>query len=163
MALTRAGYDVCIIGGGPVGSATAIAFARRGARVLVLEKDPRASRRFAGEWIHPAGVDVLDALRAGSFFVTSGEVLLHDYSIQGTGGQRAFVADVDWTWPGEFVELVWGDGKTTGREITSATSLAPFSTHQYRIPFDAAGKKWVRFAAWDAAGNGAFTQPVHLK
>ncbi len=65
MALTRARYDVCIIGGGPVGSATAIAFARRGARVLVLEKDPRASRRFAGEWIHPAGVDVLDALRAG--------------------------------------------------------------------------------------------------
>jgi squalene monooxygenase len=65
MALTRARYDVCIIGGGPVGSATAIAFARRGARVLVLEKDPRAARRFAGEWIHPAGVDVLDALRAG--------------------------------------------------------------------------------------------------
>jgi squalene monooxygenase len=56
---------VCVIGGGPVGSATAIAFARRGASVLVLEKDPRASRRFAGEWIHPAGVEVLDALRAG--------------------------------------------------------------------------------------------------
>jgi hypothetical protein len=56
---------------------------------------------------------VLDALRAGNFFVTSGEVLLHDYGIQGTGDKRAFVADVDWTWPAEFVELVWGDGKTT--------------------------------------------------
>ena len=22
---------------------------------------------------------------------------------------------------------------------------------------------WVRFAVWDSAGNGAFTQPVHLK
>jgi 2-polyprenyl-6-methoxyphenol hydroxylase-like FAD-dependent oxidoreductase len=65
MAPTGARYDVCVIGGGPVGSATAIAFARRGARVLVLEKDPRAARRFAGEWIHPAGVDVLDALGAG--------------------------------------------------------------------------------------------------
>jgi phytoene/squalene synthetase/2-polyprenyl-6-methoxyphenol hydroxylase-like FAD-dependent oxidoreductase len=65
MAPTRARYDVCIVGGGPVGSAAAIAFARRGARVLVLEKDPRASRRFAGEWIHPVGVGVLDALRAG--------------------------------------------------------------------------------------------------
>src|SRR5580704_1945962 len=65
MAPTRDRYDVCVVGGGPVGSATAMAFARRGARVLVLEGDPRASRRFAGEWIHPAGVAVLDTLRAG--------------------------------------------------------------------------------------------------
>ncbi len=106
---------------------------------------------------------VLDALRAGNFFVTSGEVLLHDYSIQGAGAKRNFVADVDWTWPAEFVELIWGDGKTTGREIIPATSLAPFSTHRYSVPFDATGKKWVRFAAWDSAGNGAFTEPVHLR
>jgi len=106
---------------------------------------------------------VLDALRAGEFFVTSGEVLLHDYSIQGTGAKSVFVADVDWTWPPEFVELVWGDGKTTGRQIVPATAVAPFSAHQYRIPFDAAGKKWVRFAAWDSAGNGAFTQPARLQ
>jgi len=114
--------------------------------------------KFSDGWM-----PVLQALRAGNFFVTSGEVLLHDYSIEGTGSQRAFVAGVDWTWPAEFVELVWGDGKTTGRQIVSATSLAPFSSHQYRIPFDAAGKKWVRFAAWDSAGNGAFTQPVQLQ
>ena len=114
--------------------------------------------KFSDGWM-----PVLDALRAGNFFVTSGEVLLHDYSIQGTGAKRTFVIDVDWTWPAEFVELVWGDGKTTGREISSATSLAPFSTHRYRLPFDATGKKWIRFAAWDSAGNGAFTQPVHLQ
>ena len=106
---------------------------------------------------------VLDALRAGNFFVTSGEVLLHDYSIEGTGAKRTFAVDVDWTWPAEFVELVWGDGKTTDRQIIPATELAPFSTHHYRIPFDASGKKWVRFAAWDSAGNGTFTQPVHVK
>ena len=106
---------------------------------------------------------VLDALRAGNFFVTSGEVLLRNYSIQGTGGKRTFVADVNWTWPPEFVELVWGDGKTTGRQIVSATTQGPFATHHYQLPFDAAGKKWIRFAAWDSAGNGAFTQPVHLQ
>ena len=44
-----------------------------------------------------------------------------------------------------------------------STELAAFANHQYRIPFDGAGKKWVRFAAWDSAGNGAFTQPVHLR
>ena len=64
-SLSNHNYDVAVIGGGPVGSVTAIAFARRGARVIVLDADPRASRRFAGEWIHPAGVAVLDALRAG--------------------------------------------------------------------------------------------------
>jgi hypothetical protein len=35
----------------------------------------------------------------------------------------------------------------------SATDLTPFSTHHYQLPFDAAGKKWIRFAAWDSAGN----------
>ncbi len=113
--------------------------------------------KFSDGWM-----PVLDTLRAGNFFVTSGEVLLHDYAIEGTGTSRTFTADVDWTWPGEFVELVWGDGTHTGREIVSATALAPFSTHRYRIPFETTGKKWVRFAAWDSAGNGAFTQPVHL-
>ena len=114
--------------------------------------------KFSDGWM-----PVLDALRAGNFFVSSGEVLLHDYSNQGTGAKRNFVVDVDWTWPAEFVELVWGDGKTTERQILSQTSLPPFTTHRYSIPFDATGKKWIRFAAWDSAGNGAFTQPVHFQ
>jgi hypothetical protein len=103
------------------------------------------------------------ALRGGEFFISSGEVLLHGYGVEGTGARRAFKSDVDWTFPPEFVELVWGDGDKVERQIVSATDVAPFSTHTFRIPFDATGKKWVRFAAWDSAGNGAFTQPVHLK
>src|SRR5690606_15086701 len=50
---------------GPVGSLAALAHARRGARVLLLEANPNAASRFAGEWLHPAGVAVLDRLRAG--------------------------------------------------------------------------------------------------
>lgn len=61
----RTKFDVAVVGAGPVGCVTALAFARKGARVVVLEADPRACRRFAGEWIHPAGVRVLDSLRAG--------------------------------------------------------------------------------------------------
>ena len=38
--------------------------------------------KFSDGWM-----PVLDALRAGNFFVTSGEVLLHDYAIQGTGDE----------------------------------------------------------------------------
>ncbi len=57
--------DVAVVGGGPVGALAAIAWARRGARVVLLEANPRAAARFAGEWIHPPGVAVLDRLRVG--------------------------------------------------------------------------------------------------
>ncbi len=106
---------------------------------------------------------VLDALRAGNYFVTSGEVLLRSWGIEGSGSKRAYTAEAEWTFPPEFAELVWGDGKTVGRQIISLSARAPFSSEKFRIPFDAAGKKWVRFAIWDSAGNGALTQPVHLK
>jgi hypothetical protein len=72
------------------------------------------------------------------------------------------VADVQWTFPLEFIEVVWGDGQHTDRQIISATGLPPFGSHRFQIPFSADGKKWVRFAAWDSAGNGAMVQPVKL-
>jgi hypothetical protein len=71
-------------------------------------------------------------------------------------------ADVEWTFPLEFVEVVWGDGVKTERQIISATDLAPFGRRHFEIPYDTAGKKWVRFAVWDTAGNGAMVQPVKL-
>jgi 2-polyprenyl-6-methoxyphenol hydroxylase-like FAD-dependent oxidoreductase/phytoene/squalene synthetase len=67
MACFVGSYDVAVVGAGPVGSVAAIAFARRGARVALLEANAKARHRFAGEWIHPSGVAVLDRLRAGRF------------------------------------------------------------------------------------------------
>ncbi len=113
---------------------------------------------FDGDW-----TPITRALRAGDYFVSSGEVLLHDTALSGGGPHRTFTATVDWTFPLDFVELVCGDGKTTGRQIIPTTDLPPFASHRFEIPFDATGKKWVRFAAWDSAGNGALTQPVHLQ
>jgi hypothetical protein len=75
---------------------------------------------------------------------------------------RSVAAEVEWTFPLDFVEVVWGDGVKTDRQIIAATDLPPFGTHKFSIPFNAAGKKWVRFAAWDSAGNGATTQPIKL-
>ncbi|MCB9592757.1 MAG: FAD-dependent oxidoreductase [Sandaracinaceae bacterium] len=63
--MKKSTYDVVVVGGGPTGCTTAIAHAQRGASVLVLEADPRAAKRFAGEWLHPTGVEVLDSLRIG--------------------------------------------------------------------------------------------------
>lgn len=106
---------------------------------------------------------VLEAMRAGDYFVSSGEVLLRNSGIEGTGARRTFTAEAEWTFPPEFAEFVWSDGNTVDRQTISLSDKAPFSSQKFRLPFDAAGKKWVRFAVWDSAGNGAFTQPVHLK
>lgn len=55
-------YDAVVVGAGPGGCAAAASLAVRGATVLLVESNPRAARRFAGEWIHPAGVRVLREL-----------------------------------------------------------------------------------------------------
>lgn len=106
---------------------------------------------------------VLQALRGGNFFVTTGEILIRDFNVQGSGGTRTVSADVEWTFPLSFVEVVWGDGARVERQILSATDLPAFGTKRFAIPFDANGKKWVRFAVWDSAGNGAFVQPRWLE
>ncbi len=55
-AQTRA--DVVVVGGGPVGCATALAFARTGARVCLVDARPQ-SLRLGGEWLHPTGAGIL--------------------------------------------------------------------------------------------------------
>ena len=114
--------------------------------------------RFDGDWS-----PIFDALRAGNFFVTTGEILIPRHGVQGTGNRRVYAADLEWTFPLEFAEIVWGDGKNVDRKIISLRDRPPFSSESLEIPFDAGGVKWVRFAAWDSAGNGAFTQPRHLQ
>jgi hypothetical protein len=42
------------------------------------------------------------------------------------------------------------------------TDLPPFGKKHFQIPFNAAGRKVVRFAAWEVATNGAFVQPIRL-
>ncbi|GAA2716496.1 MULTISPECIES: FAD-dependent monooxygenase [Streptomyces] len=55
-------YDVAVIGAGPAGCAAALAHARRGLGVLLLEAAHRPPARLAGEWIHPCGLDALHRL-----------------------------------------------------------------------------------------------------
>ena len=69
-------YDIAIVGAGPVGSVCAIAHARKGYRVALFEANPAASKRLAGEWLHPPAVQVLNELGIsveGEVPSTSGE------------------------------------------------------------------------------------------
>ncbi len=62
MNIQSATFDAIVIGAGPVGCVAALAHARAGARVLLLEANPDAARRLAGEWLHPLGLSVLHEL-----------------------------------------------------------------------------------------------------
>ena len=113
----------------------------------------------------PQGEDhsaVIQALMRGESFVTSGEVLIPSWSITGSGIQRTIIADIEWTFPLDFIEVIWGDGVTTGRQVISTTELPPMTRRHFSIPFNPTGKKWVRIAAWDSAGNGAMGQPTRV-
>jgi hypothetical protein len=99
------------------------------------------------------------ALRAGDFFVSTGEVLIRNFR----GDAAGVAADIDWTFPLEFVEVVWGDGDRIDRKVIRTPEAQAFGTRRFEIPVDLSKQKWVRVAAWDTAVNGAFTQPVELK
>jgi hypothetical protein len=103
---------------------------------------------------------VVNALKHGDYFWTSGEVLIPSYSVEGTGAKRTVTADVEWTFPLEFVEVVWGTGRSGSADHLRAGPAA--LPRRIGFPFDATGKKWVRFAVWDSVGNGAFVQPIKL-
>ncbi|MGD0346001.1 MAG: hypothetical protein ABSA85_04550 [Terracidiphilus sp.] len=106
---------------------------------------------------------VVEGIRSGNFFGTTGEILFHKWSIEGAGAKSVYTASIEYTFPLEFAELVWSDGAKVDRKIIRLTDTEPFGTKTFRIPFDATGKKWVRFDVWDAAGNGAWLQPVTVK
>jgi len=105
---------------------------------------------------------IVDVLARGDYFVTSGEVLIPSHRYEGSGPNARVIAEVRWTFPLDFVEVVFGDGERTVTRTMSATDLPAFGSETFTIPFDATGQAWVRFAAWDSAGNGAMTMPIWL-
>jgi hypothetical protein len=106
---------------------------------------------------------IVEGIREGNFFGTTGEVLFHNWGVEGSGAKRTYNATIEYTFPLEFAELVWSDGSKVDRQFINLTDTTPFGSKTFKIPFDVQGKKWVRFAVWDSAGDGAWTQPVELK
>ncbi len=106
---------------------------------------------------------IIEGIRAGNFFGTTGEILFRNWGVESSGGKATYSATIEYTFPLEFAELVWSDGTKVGRKIMNLTDTTPFGTKNFRILFDPTGKKWLRFAVWDSAGNGAWVQPAAVQ
>ena len=102
---------------------------------------------------------ILNTLRRGDFFVTTGEVLLDSCRVEG-GKLRA---DVEWTLPLRQAELVTSDGKTVERKTIPLRDTKQFGRRTFEWPLAKAGLKWYRLEVWDIAYDGAFTQPIYLR
>ncbi len=116
---------------------------------------------------------VLDTLRGGRFFVTTGEVLIPEFSVNGkvSGATVRFLGKVSHaeiharlrsTFPLQFAELVSGDGNLVDRQRIDLSDSEPFGDRELKVEAILTGKTWVRLEVWDVACNGAFTQPVWL-
>ena len=129
--------------------------------------DPDRVPRFGESW-----QSVLDSIRGGRFFVTTGEVLIPEFTVQGRpsvstvtlkpGEPTEIHLDLRWTFPLKFVEVISGDGSHVYRERVDCSETDSFGGRSFRLTPDLKGRKWVRVEAWDIACNGAFTQPVWL-
>lgn len=86
-------YDTLIVGAGPVGALSAIAFARRGQRVALCEANPRAHQRFAGEWLHPPALDVLSSLHIDLGQIEGGFALMRGFAVFPDDGSEPILLD----------------------------------------------------------------------
>jgi len=115
----------------------------------------------------------LDALRGGEFFTTTGEILIPKFTIAGKqsgetisqskAGKTVLEAELEWTFPLAFAEVISGDGQSIRRQRVDLIDTEPFGTRKLRVPVDLKNQKWIRFEVWDIAANGAFTQPVWIE
>lgn len=116
---------------------------------------------------------VLDVLRQGKFFVSTGEVLLPSFTVNGKNSGETVTIDADgkaqiamelaWTFPLNFAEIISGDGNKVYREKISLTGTKAFGKKKFAFNTNLKNRKWVRAEVWDVAANGAFTQQVWVQ
>ncbi|QNR82986.1 hypothetical protein H9N25_13460 [Pedobacter riviphilus] len=116
---------------------------------------------------------VLDVMRKGKFFVSTGEVLIPSFNVNGRGAGETLKVDnsgkakinmqLNWTFPLSFVEIVSGDGAKVYRNRINLNATQAFGKKNFSWSVNLKGRHWVRVEAWDIATNGAFTQMVWLE
>lgn len=116
---------------------------------------------------------VLDAMQEGKFFVTTGEILIPSFTVNGKSsgevvklgekGNAAINIDLSWTFPLHFAEIISGDGTQVYRETIPLHDTKAFGKQKFNFNVNLEGRKWIRFEVWDVAANGAFSQIVWIE
>lgn len=115
---------------------------------------------------------IVDALRNGNFFSSTGEVLIPEFTVAGKSTGEELTSSnkkspvsfkLKWTFPMHYAEIISGDGQKVYRERIPLDNTKAFGEQVFKTSLDLTGKKWVRLEAWDIATNGAFTQTIWIK
>ena len=103
---------------------------------------------------------LLAAVAKGDYFISTGEVVIPDAKLSGSGDTVTAEATVDYTFPLRMAEIVWGDGSATHRKIIPLDETREFGHKKFQWSAEAKNWKWARLAVWDVASDGAFTNPI---
>ncbi len=103
---------------------------------------------------------VLDAITAGEYFSSTGEVLIPTFDVKWKNEAAEVSFELNWTFPLNFAEIIWGDGTNVFREKIDLRRTTAFGKGKYIKAISGKEMKWVRLEAWDIAANGAFTPVV---
>ena len=98
--MSKADYDVIVVGAGPAGSIAALVLARGGARVALIDKAPIGRDKACGDLIGPRGVRLLEDLGVGTADVPT----VGDMIVVGPSGRRVLLpARAGTTYPGHAI------------------------------------------------------------
>jgi len=98
--------------------------------------------------------DLIGAIRCGEFFVTTGEILMPECTLQ--PGQKPHVrVALQWTYPLREIRIVTNQGTRL-----HPPPLGGMGKTTITVPLDAAKDKWVRVEVRDVANNYCFGQPM---
>ena len=100
VSLSKAGYDVIVVGAGPAGSVAAFMLAKAGARVALVDKAGAGRDKACGDLIGPRGVRLIDDLGLG----IPGAKTAGDMIVTGPSGRRVLLpARPGRTYPGHAI------------------------------------------------------------
>jgi len=116
---------------------------------------------------------VLNTMKEGKFFTTTGEILFPFFNVNGKGagetvklnasGDVSIALHTNWTFPLNFALIISGDGKNVYHDRIDLSNTKAFGDKEFEFTLNLKGRTWIRVEVWDEASNGAYTQSVWLE